>query len=450
MAAAQTRKGAEGDARIEAAFLSERILSWRLAVRVNLAVFAVIVTWVIIENGFPQSFFMLPLITLLAALLAVPYWLLRAGRLQPWHNLLLPVLYAALLTVLTLYPNPLSPFRFPLPIYLRFANEVYFFCLLAGAMFSYSPAGVFWTALVSAIAWSIGHWVILSSPGAYWMSDAELAALTPAQSLRPLADPYWVNVHNWTRDVVAMLVTGGILATFVWRSRLLVYRQVQSERERANLSRYFSASMVDELARSDEPLGPTRSQTVAVLFADLVGFSTLSVDRSPGEVIALLREFHGRMERAVFAHDGTVDKYIGDAVMATFGTPRVRPDDALRALRCAYAMVDSLEQWNRERRGRGEPSIAMGVGIHYGPVVLGDIGGAQRMEFAVIGDTVNVASRLERLTRELTARVVVSNDLVAAVRQSGSELAPELSALAPAGSHRLRGRAGDVELWCRR
>src|SRR5690349_9233513 len=128
MAATQPQSGGQGHVRIEAAFLNERILSWRLAVRVTLVTFAVIVTWVVIENGFPQSFFMLPLITLLAVLLAIPYWLLCAGRLRPWHNLVLPMLYAALITFLALYPNPLSPFRLPLPIYLRFANEVYFFC----------------------------------------------------------------------------------------------------------------------------------------------------------------------------------------------------------------------------------------------------------------------------------------------------------------------------------
>ena len=160
----------------------------------------------------------------------------------------------------------------------------------------------------------------------------------------------------------------------------------------------------------------------------------------------MLRAFHGHMVEAVFAHGGTLDKFIGDGLMATFGTPAPGPSDATDGLACARAMLRDLDGWNTERRARGEAPIGVGIGLHYGSVVLGDIGGAERFEFAVGGDTVNVASRLERLTRRLDCRLVVGDTLIRQLQAEGG--APELVAghihLEP---QRLRGRGGRTGVW---
>jgi adenylate cyclase len=116
------------------------------------------------------------------------------------------------------------------------------------------------------------------------------------------------------------------------------------------------------------------------------------------------------MEREVFRHNGTLDKYLGDGLMATFGTPVAGERDASNALDCAKAMIEVMRRWNLERRRQGLPEIEIGIGVHFGETVLGDIG-ANRLEFAVIGTAVNVASRLEALTRELGAGLVISDDL---------------------------------------
>ena len=168
---------------------------------------------------------------------------------------------------------------------------------------------------------------------------------------------------------------------------------------------------------------------------------------SPPQILQLLRDYHGRMQQAVFAHHGTLDKYIGDAAMATFGTPLTGPDDATRALRCAHAMVAAVAQWNEDRAAKGEPPVDIAIGIHYGPVVLGDIGGAGRLEFAVLGDTVNVASRLEAMSREVGARILTSGDLVAEVEmENGGEL-PAFAGLVEGPSRTVRGRERRVDLW---
>ena len=117
--------------------------------------------------------------------------------------------------------------------------------------------------------------------------------------------------------------------------------------------------------------------------------------RSPTEVIGTLRQFHERMEREIFRHEGTLDKYLGDGLMATFGTPFPGSVRRRNALRCAQAMLVSIDELNRERNKRGEPPVRISLGLHYGEVVLGDIG-LNRLEFAVIGTTVNAAAGWNR------------------------------------------------------
>ena len=115
--------------------------------------------------------------------------------------------------------------------------------------------------------------------------------------------------------------------------------RMAAERARGNLARYFPPKIVDTLAARDEPFGPPRQQDVAVLFSDIRGFTAMSETMSPAEVMELLRDFHGRMEAVVFEHNGTLDKFIGDALLATFGTPDTGERDATDALTCAREML---------------------------------------------------------------------------------------------------------------
>ncbi|WP_395711089.1 adenylate/guanylate cyclase domain-containing protein [Reyranella sp.] len=215
-----------------------------------------------------------------------------------------------------------------------------------------------------------------------------------------------------------------------------------AERARANLARYFSPNIVDLLADSDEPLGPVRRQTVAVLFVDIVGFTRMAEAMAPEAVVAMLREFHERMAGQIFACGGTVEKYIGDAIFAVFGLPSPSPHDALNALRCAALMLKELAAWNEARNQRGEPPLAIGIGLNYGPAVLGDVGSEHSLSFTVIGDTVNVASRLQSLTRELKTPLVVGD---AVVTQIGGGTLP--LALHDQGERELRGRSGTIRIW---
>jgi adenylate cyclase len=156
-------------------------------------------------------------------------------------------------------------------------------------------------------------------------------------------------------------------------------RRAAAERARVNLSRYFSPNLVELLAARDEPLGAVRRQTVAVLFVDIVGFTQMAEEMAPEAVVTMLREFHERMTAQIFACGGTVEKYIGDEIFAVFSLPNASPDDAANALRCADRMIAELELWNGIRKQDGETPLAIGIGLNYGPAVIGDVGSEQSL-----------------------------------------------------------------------
>ena len=228
-------------------------------------------------------------------------------------------------------------------------------------------------------------------------------------------DPNSIQFTNRVQEVTVFIIVAVILGVKSRRASQLLMRQADLAAERANLSRYLPPSMVDELAHRNEPMGGVRSQEVAVLFADIVGFTRYAESHTPDDVIALLRDFHAALEEVVFSHGGTLDKYMGDGLMASFGTPNASPQDAANAIATAFAMQESIGRLNAERAGKGLEPIRLSVGVHYGPVIMGDIGNARRMEFAMLGDTVNVASRLEAATRSLDCGIIASQPAVEAV-----------------------------------
>jgi adenylate cyclase len=154
------------------------------------------------------------------------------------------------------------------------------------------------------------------------------------------------------------------------------------------------------------------------------------------------------MEREVFRHGGTLDKYLGDGLMATFGTPFAGDSDAGNALRCAQAMIDSIGELNLDRASRSEPPIRLSIGLHYGQVVLGDIG-LNRLEFAVIGTAVNAASRLEALTREYGCAMVASDELVQRARAEAGGSSADFARLVAQPPRTIRGLEQPVGIWTR-
>ncbi len=376
-------------------------------------------------------------------------WLIRkAGQVgQSRTELLLIFVDLLIMTLGMIVPNPFSDDVRPLAMQYRFDNFQYFFIILAAGTLAYSWRTVVaigsWTALVWAAGWLIAWWVSTPIPG---ISERVAQALSGYPDVAELLDPNSFMPSQRIQQVVVFVMVAVTLGVSMRRLNQLLLTNAGLERERANLSRYFSPNVVDQLSQNDEPLKQVRKENIAVLFIDIVGFTKYAAGRDPYEVIEVLRGFHARMETEVFRHHGTLDKYLGDGLMATFGTPVPTPLDATNAVACARDMVHVVDRWNVERKRQGEPEIQVGIGVHYGSVVLGDIG-ANRLEFAVIGDAVNVAAKLEALTREYSARAVLSDEVRAKLTEEGQNLPDLMRGFAKRENQVVRGVEKPMDVW---
>jgi adenylate cyclase len=161
-------------------------------------------------------------------------------------------------------------------------------------------------------------------------------------------------------------------------------------------TRYVAREVVEEVLKDPEHLmlsGERREATV--LFCDIRGFTTLSERLTPEQVVSLLNEFYTTAIETTFKHDGTLDKFLGDAVMCVFGAPIAHPDHTARAVKTAIEMRTALAELSKRRSMRGLDPFEVGIGVAWGEVVAGTVGTEERMEYTVIGDSVNVAARLQ-------------------------------------------------------
>jgi adenylate cyclase len=329
----------------------------------------------------------------------------------------------------------------PVTLAVKEGALLFFVAFLVHSAFSYSPRFILWTGLCITFGWGAVVDVAANEPGTFFVLPAGV------ETWRAYGDPDYLPVIKVVYDYVILAFLTFGLAVAVWRSRRLVQAAATSEKARANLARYFSPRVVDELSQREHPFGEVRRQPAAVLFADIRGFTARCEAMAPEEAIAFLREFHARMEDAIFRHGGTLDKILGDGLLAVFGVPDRGMGDAGDALACGFAMIAAVKRWNAERADRGQFAVEIGVGLHYGHVMLGDLGSERSMTFTVVGDTVNVASRLQALSKELGTGLVASEALVKAVREEARrdlELVEELTFVGP---KQLRGRENETVIY---
>ena len=222
-----------------------------------------------------------------------------------------------------------------------------------------------------------------------------------------------INGGVFSQNITYLLVVAVGLITLAWVIESNLREATLQERSNNLLGRYFSPEVRDEIEKNKFDLDQSaeKEQNIAVMFTDISNFTKLSEGLEPKKVLELLSEYQTKMVAAVFQNGGSVDKFIGDSVMATFGTPVSRGNDAQNALNCVRQMQISMREWEKERADNDLPIIKHRVGVHYGSCFVGNVGSEDRVEFTVIGDTVNVASRICEACKDVNSDVLISEEV---------------------------------------
>lgn len=226
--------------------------------------------------------------------------------------------------------------------------------------------------------------------------------------------------------IVFTAASGVFAAVIASNSRKLILQSAADSlgrerllQDRDRLAKYFSKDVVDLVLNNPESLGQGgQRMTATVLFADIRNFTQLSTVMQPEQVVELLNRYFSTMVDIIFKNGGTLDKFLGDGLMALFGVPYSIEKPEERAVRTALEMLEALQVMNRELEAKGMLRLDIGVGINAGPVVAGNIGSSQRHEYTVIGDTVNLAARLEALNKETRTQILVSASVYDSIRNT--------------------------------
>lgn len=306
--------------------------------------------------------------------------------------------------------------------------------LRSGDFLRVLPIG--WVVFLTLLAASLTGLVVALIRSARW-SAVGLAGLLAMIGALALAVFF---VGGWLFPVAAP-ATGAVLAYAGAMAGSYVVEGKRHRQIRRMFAKFIPPEVANQLAESGEDLHRTAERReVTVLFSDIRGFTAKSEQVEPEVVVDTLNEYLTAMVAVLFDHGGTLDKYLGDGVMAFFGAPLADPDHAGHACRAAIAMLDRLETLNNDWIAAGLPRLDVGIGIHTGPAVVGFIGDPERrMDYTAIGDTVNVASRLEALNKETGTAILLS----AATAKKLDGALP----LKTIGKRAVRGRAEPIEIY---
>lgn len=291
--------------------------------------------------------------------------------------------------------------------------------------------------------WAVVFWVAVSlaPPILVLLSASSSEHISFTYDMATLiADGNAINADILEKERNVAILFGCALLGLTGFHRWALRSSISLEQTKENYRRFFSPEIGEEIEVGEIVVGRGGSKVadVAVLFTDIAGFTKLSEKMDPQDVLDLLSEYQTLMVDAIFQHKGTVDKFIGDAVMANFGTPKSHGNDAQNAFNCGVLMNRKLGEWNEERQGAGLPVIHHRIGIHFGTCVVGNMGSEQRLEFAVIGDAVNVASRICDACKNFDSNFLISADVASRItHELLSEDVPDV---------RIRGREGSIDL----
>ncbi|MEZ5904360.1 MAG: adenylate/guanylate cyclase domain-containing protein [Geminicoccaceae bacterium] len=357
-------------------------------------------------------------LTVYAANGLIAFWAARPGRFRPWMPWLFTtadcalVLFNVASTVLNTGAPASTAWVFPAiwlaPLVLVFGS------------LHYRP----WLQGYAAVVVVGGLALLLAA----LPDDGDLERILPLLDLPPTVV-----------RIVLLGLAGFVLVLAAARRKALLERAVEEAVERANLARYLPPEIAALLAAGDvEQLRRGWDVRIGILIVDIRGFTRRSEHLAPPELSTFLGTFRHHVVKAAVAHRGVVDKFVGDSAIVVFGVPDGHADDARRTLDCARHLLRRVGAWSDRLTVAGEAPVRIGIGAHFGPAFAGAVGDSSRLEFTVLGDTVNVAARLEQITRETDGGLVASAAIVAEAGEQAHWLALPTQA--------VRGREQPIDI----
>jgi adenylate cyclase len=347
-------------------------------------------------------------LTVYAGFILLRLWLAWRRRLAAWF-LALSVVVDITVLMVTIWSFHLQ-YQEPAPIYLKAPTMLYAFILIALRALRFEPWLVLLAGTTAAAGWLVlVGYAVMAEGGAQITHDFATYAMS-----------YHVLLGAEVDKVVSLIMVTLILTVGLVRARKLLFQAVSDQVAATELSRFFAPEVAGRIRDSDIALEPGQAELrrAAILMVDLRGFTPLTHEIAPGEVMALLSEYQSRVVAAVTKHGGSIDKFMGDGILASFGATRPSPRFAADALRALDALLASTAAWVEERRARGLPAPEAGAA---GPVMFGTIGDESRLEYTVIGEPVNLAAKLEKHTKVEGVRALCAAETYRLARSQGYE-----------------------------
>jgi adenylate cyclase len=300
----------------------------------------------------------------------------------------------------------------PAALYIKAPTLMYAFILIALRALRFEARWVLLAGGVAMVGWlMLVAFAVLIDP----------AGLPVTRSYVEYMTSYRILVGAEIDKLVSMAMVAIVLAVVVSRARAMLVEATTERLAGAELSRFFAPEVAATIKGADMAIAPGDGtlRDAAVMFVDLRGFTRLSQQLTPQEVMQLLGDYQEQLVPVIRAHGGSVDKFLGDGILASFGAVSPSTTFAADALRAGEALVDAAAAWAAAREARGQPSLRIGIGIAAGTILFGAVGHRERLEYTVIGDPVNLAAKLEAHTKILGATALSTRHVYDLAQEQG-------------------------------
>ena len=309
--------------------------------------------------------------------------------------------------------------------YLKVPTLLYVFLFIALRALRFEARLVAFTGVAAAVGWACLTWYVASGRGGPPNQTHNFVEYMTSNALLVGAE---------VDKIIAILLTTAVLALAISRARHLLVQSVTEGAAARDLSRFFDPGVAARIrgAAMSIKAGEGELRDVAILNVDLRGFTRFSTELAPAEVMKLLQDYQGRVCPLIVSNGGSIDKFLGDGILASFGAVAPSPTAAADALRAADAVIEAADRWAAERGAAHLRPLSIGLAVASGRVVFGAVGDGERLEFTVIGDAVNFAAKLEKHNKDEKTRALVDSSTYDKAQQQGY--------VAPAVRERRPGR----------